>query len=386
MFEKLVLRTKAVARKLVASWRRMAGCAALAASLVSLPLAAQTPRDISGNWQGTLKENNGARIVLQISQEDGRLKAVWSNIDRGGEPVPATSIALQGQVLKFSIGALNITYVGTLRPDGLSISGEQTQDGQTQSLNLERASAENAWVIPPPPQQMPEDASPRFDVATIKPSKEDVEGRGFSSMILGSHVITVNTTTKNLIAFAYRLHPKQIVGGPEWLGTDKFDIVGVPDVAGRPNDKQFRMLFQVLLTERFKLAFHHDTQELSVYSLTVAKDDPRLATTIHKPNDPVDFSFRKLGALSVANATMRDFCEGMQAGVTDRPVVDQTRLTGRYDFILNWTLDDLRAANDPSAPPGLFTAIQEQLGLKLQPAKAPADVTVIDHVEHPSEN
>src|ERR1035441_2808367 len=143
MFEKLVLRTKAVARKLVASWRRMAGCAALAASLVSLPLAAPTPPDICGNWQGTLKENNGARIVLQISQEDGRLKAVWSNIDRGGEPVPATSIALQGQVLSFSIGALNIAYVGTLRPDGLSISGEQTQDGQTQALNLERASAEN---------------------------------------------------------------------------------------------------------------------------------------------------------------------------------------------------------------------------------------------------
>ncbi len=386
MTEKPVMRTKAVGRRLVASWRRMAGCAALAASLVSLPLAAQSPRDISGNWQGTLKENNGARIVLQISREDGRLKAVWSNIDRGGEPVPATSIALQGQVLSFSIGALNIAYVGTLRPDGLFISGKQTQDGQTQALDLERVSPENTWTIPPPPQQMPEDVLPRFDVATIKPSKEDVEGRGFSFMIRGSHVMTVNTTVKNLIAFAYRLHPKQIVGGPDWLGTEKFDIDGVPDVAGRPNDKQFRMLFRALLTERFKLAFHHDTQELSVYSLTVAKDGPRLATTIHKPNDPVDFSFRKLGALSVANATMRDFCEGMQAGVADRPVVDQTGLTGRYDFTLNWTLDDLRAANDPNAPPGLFTAIQEQLGLKLQAAKAPADVTVIDHVEHPSEN
>ena len=233
---------------------------------------------------------------------------------------------------------------------------------------------------------MPADALPKFEVATIKPSKEDPEGRGFSFSIKGSRVTTTNTTVKELITFAYRLHKNQIVDGPDWLGTNRFDVDGVPDVAGRPNDKQFRMLFQRLLAERFKLVFHPDKKELSVYALTVGKNGAKLAKTVHSPNDPVDFHFHGLGALTVGNSTMRDFCDGMQAGVTDRPVVDRTGLTGRYDFNLNWTLDDSRATNDPNAPPGLFTAIQEQLGLKLQPAKALADVVVLDHVEKPEEN
>jgi uncharacterized protein (TIGR03435 family) len=235
-------------------------------------------------------------------------------------------------------------------------------------------------------QPMPADASPKFEVATIKPSKEDVEGQGFSISIQGSRVTTTNTTVKELIAFAYRLHEKQIVNGPDWLGTEKFDVDGRPDVAGTPNNKQFRMLFQTLLAERFKLVFHRDKKELSVYTLTVGKNGAKLAATVHQENDPVDFSFHGLGALTVGNATMRDFCEGMQAGAMDRPVVDQTGLTGRYDFSLNWTLDSLHATNDPNAPPGIFTAIQEQLGLKLQAAKAPAEVVLIDHVERPAAN
>jgi uncharacterized protein (TIGR03435 family) len=238
----------------------------------------------------------------------------------------------------------------------------------------------------PTRQAMPVDASPKFEVATIKPSKEDPEGRGFSFSIKGSRVTTTNTTVKELITFAYRLNQKQIVDGPDWLGTDRFDVDGVPDVAGRPNDKQFRMLFQALLAERFKLVFHPGKKELSVYTLRLGNNGAKLAKTVHLPDDPVDFSFQGLGQLTVGNSTMRDFCDGMQAGVTDRPVVDQTGLTERYDFFLNWTLDDLRATNDTNALPGLFTAIQEQLGLKLQPAKALADVVVLDHVEKPEEN
>jgi uncharacterized protein (TIGR03435 family) len=122
-----------------------------------------------------------------------------------------------------------------------------------------------------------------------------------------------------------------------------------------------------------------------------------MTETIHQPNDPKNFIFRgKPGNLMVTNSTMKDFCEGMQAAVMDKPVVDQTGLTARYDFNLNWTPDESQfesmggfkppATEDPNAPPVLSTAMQEQLGLKFEATKAPAEVFVIDHVEKPSAN
>jgi uncharacterized protein (TIGR03435 family) len=117
------------------------------------------------------------------------------------------------------------------------------------------------------------------------------------------------------------------------------------------------------------------------------------------PTDPQGFQFRGLGDLIVRNMTMKDFASWMQSGVMDRPVVDQTGLTDRYDFTLKWTPDDSQFAqfrgagvsvppptDDPKAPPSLYTAITEQIGLKMGPAKAPDDVIVIDHVEKPSAN
>jgi uncharacterized protein (TIGR03435 family) len=106
--------------------------------------------------------------------------------------------------------------------------------------------------------------------------------------------------------------------------------------------------------------------------------------------------FRGLGVLPASNATMQDFAGLLQSAVLDRPVVDQTGLTGRWDFTLSWTPDESQfvgmgikvpaPSDKPDAPPGLFTAIQEQLGLKLDSIKAPVDVLVIDHVEKPSAN
>jgi uncharacterized protein (TIGR03435 family) len=209
--------------------------------------------------------------------------------------------------------------------------------------------------------------------------------------------MTINTNLNDIMTFAYGLHAKQIVGAPAWFSTDKFDIDGVPDVEGQPSSKQFKLLFQSVLTDRFKLTFHHDKKELSVYALTVGKAGPKMTETIHQPNDPKNFIFRgKPGNLMVTNSTMKDFCDGMQAAVMDKPVVDQTGLTARYDFNLNWTPDESQfesmggfkppATEDPNAPPVLSTAMQEQLGLKFEATKAPAEVFVIDHVEKPSAN
>jgi uncharacterized protein (TIGR03435 family) len=244
---------------------------------------------------------------------------------------------------------------------------------------------------------MAADANPSFDVATIKPSVPNRPGKrvGFRN----GHFMTVNFNLNDLIAFAYGLHAKQIVDAPAWFGTDLYDIEGKPDAEGQPNLKQMGIMVQKLLTERFNLKFHHDTRELSVYVLGVASGGPKMTKSTAAASDPQGFGFRALGDLSVRNMTMKDFATWMQSGVMDRPVVDQTGLTDRYDFQLKWTPDDSQFAqfrgtgvtvppptDNAAAPPGLYTAVQEQLGLKIGPAKVPDDVIVIDHVEKPSAN
>lgn len=351
-------------------------------------------KDITGNWQGTLEAGKGLRTVVKISKDDGKLKGVMYSIDQGGQPIPLSAISLQGASVNYEIKFLDVTYAGTLNPEGNAIAGNATQNGQTHVLNLERVTAENAWPIPEPPKSMAADAVPKFDVVTVKPSDPNRPGKGFT--VRGRHVMTFNTNVNDLITFAYSLHAKQLIGAPAWFATDKFDIDGVPDVEGRPSAQQMRILIQSALTDRFKLTFHHDKKELSVYALEIAKGGPKLTETISQPSGPRNFLFRNLGNLTVSNSTMQDFCNGMQGAVMDKPVVDHTGLTDRYDFNLKWTPDESQfeamggfkppATEDPNPPPALSTAMQEQLGLKFEATKAPADVFVIDHVEKPSAN
>jgi uncharacterized protein (TIGR03435 family) len=262
-------------------------------------------------------------------------------------------------------------------------------------LNLQRVSEENTWAIPEPPKPMPADANPKFDVVTIKPSDPNRPGKLFT--IRGRHVMTINTTVSDLITFGYSIQTKQLENAPAWLD-EKYDIDGVPDVEGQPNIKQMRLLIRDALVQRFGLKFHNEQRELSVYALSLAKGGPKTMTvTANKPSDPGNFLFSKLGDLHVTNSTMKDFCDGMQEAVMDKPVVDQTGLTARYDFTLKWTPDQSQFAamgakipppniDDPNAPPSLYTALQEQLGLKLEATKAKADVMVIDHLDKPSAN
>jgi len=155
-------------------------------------------------------------------------------------------------------------------------------------------------------------------------------------------------------------------------------------------------MVQKLLAERFKLAFHRDKKELSVYAITVGKNGHKLTKSEGNPSGLPGLFFRGLGNLPVTNATLADFAGVMQTAVLDRPVVDQTGIVGRWDFTLNWTPDEFQfgglgvrvppPGNAADAPPDLFTAVQEQLGLKLESTKAPAEVFVVDRAEKPSEN
>jgi uncharacterized protein (TIGR03435 family) len=367
-------------------------------ALVTLSAGTSFAQDMTGTWQGTLQAGKELRIVIKISRTDTEaLKAVMYSIDQSGQGISASAITLQGSTLKMSVAGIGGTYEGKLSADANSITGTWTQGPSPLPLNLKRATSETAWTIPDPPARlkpMPADANPVFEVATIKPSKPGTPGKGFG--VRGRHFSTKNTSVSDIITFAYGVHARQITGGPAWLETDKYDLDAQPDGEGQPNDKQWKTMVQKLLADRYKLTFHREKKELSVYAIVVGKTGPKLTKSEGDPNGLPALFFTRLGTLPARNATIADFAGLMQAAVLDRPVVDQTGLPGRYDFTLTWTPDEFQfggqVANTPAppgnaeAPPDLFTAMQQQLGLKFESTKAPAEVLVIDRVEKPSEN
>jgi len=366
-------------------------------ALVTIAAAVLRAQDITGSWQGTLQAGRPLRVVFKITNEGGALKTVMYSIDQGGQTLAASSTSLQGTAVKIVIPGIGGSYEGKLSADGSAIAGTFTQGAMSLPLNIARATADTAWAIPSPPASavpMAANARPVFEVATIKPSNPGAQGKGYT--VRGRQVLTLNTSLSDLMTFAYELHARQIAGGPPWLETDKYDVTGQPDIVGLPNVAQMRLMVQKLLADRFKLTFHREKKELSVYALVVGAKGPMLTKSAGDPNGLPGLIFRQLGVLPAQNATMGDFAGVMQSAVLDRPVVDQTGLTGRYDFTLRWTPDETQFAGmgirvppptgDASAAPGLFTAIQEQLGLKFEATKAPVDVLVVDHAERPSDN
>jgi uncharacterized protein (TIGR03435 family) len=245
------------------------------------------------------------------------------------------------------------------------------------------------------PKTMAADANPQFEVATIKPSQSRDAG-GSIKVSPGGMVNLTNFPIMVVIQFAYSVQRRQISGGPSWVESERFDIVGKPDIEGSPNMSQVKEMLQKLLADRMQLSLHHETKELPAYALTVARGGLKVTEDTDNPDGlPTFLGGGGLQGRSVRNATMAQFAGDLQ-GRLGRPVVDQTGLgSKRYDFILKWTPDAPAMngatgapppADDPDAPPDIFAAIQQQLGLKLESSKAQVDVIVIGHVEKPSEN
>ncbi len=367
--------------------------------LAALPVSAlQIPdaQKITGKWQGALKTPNGQlRIVIEVSSEADKLKANFYSIDQQSPAIPANTVNWNGSTFKLAIIAINGNYEGKISSDGKSITGNWSQGGQAMPLDLSRATPETAWAIPeppPPPRRMAANANPAFEVATIKPSDPARPGKLFTTR--GSEVITINTSLSDIIMTAYGLHARQITDAPAWLESEKYDITGRPDTPGQPNVEQMKVMLQKLLADRFQLKFHRDKKELSVYALTVLKGGPKFSKSTRDPNSlPGLFFTGPLMSLNVTNATMAEVAGVLQT-ILEKPVVDQTALTEKYDFVVRFTPDPGQFPGVGGAPPvesgdeppDLFTAIQQRLGLKLDSTKAPADVIVIDHVTKPSEN
>lgn len=236
-------------------------------------------------------------------------------------------------------------------------------------------------------KSMSRDAHPSLEVATIKPS--DPSDQRHRSEVHGQRIVIENQTVKNMIQMSYGVQARQIVNAPSWIESERFDIQGLTNMEGQPSVPQFQEMVRKLLAERFGLKLHMEKREMARYSLIVTKGGPKMEPTKVAPDalpneqgtgDKTSRSWR------MENVSMTDLAQNLQ-GELDRPVVDETGLKGRYDFTLKWLRTDAAPATDSDGSlPGIFTALQEQVGLKVEPSKGEVDVLVIEQVEQPSQN
>jgi uncharacterized protein (TIGR03435 family) len=208
---------------------------------------------------------------------------------------------------------------------------------------------------------------PEFDVASVKPVDP---GNGTASYSSSNEYMG---SLQSLIKSAYGVEDYRIAGGPKWLDGDKFRIVFKP-----ANAPQRNLMLRTLLADRFKLVLHPETKELPIYALVIGKGGPKMEKA-EGPGGTANGPAMIRGTMDMA------FLASTLSSTLGRRVIDRTSLTGPYKFSLKWTPDDRPASADNSGP-SLFTAIQEQLGLKLESTKGPVEILVIDHAEKPSEN
>jgi uncharacterized protein (TIGR03435 family) len=232
-----------------------------------------------------------------------------------------------------------------------------------------------------------------FDVATIKPVENQDKASRYFKMEGTHRFIAKYYNLKLLIAAAYDLNPKTILGGPGWVESERFDILGITPGDVIPDRVEQMAMLRNLLTDRFKLAFHREPKDYSIYVLELAKGGPKLKASEAATDDPprlISTVYPDKIVLPAHNATMDDFTAMLQRAMLDRPVVNKTGLQGRYDFTLEFAPDETvfggeitaAASDTPSAP--LFTAIQEQIGLKLEATRGPVNALVIDGAQKPT--
>jgi uncharacterized protein (TIGR03435 family) len=224
-----------------------------------------------------------------------------------------------------------------------------------------------------------------FEVASIKPSSS---GRpGISIQTSPGRFKAINATVRFLFVYAYGIKDFQLMGGPDWVSSDAYDIEATSGPKG--NERDFPLMTRALLENRFQLKFHRDTKELPVYEMVVAKSGLKL---LPSADGEAPATRGRRGDLVIKAGTMANLASSLST-ILGRKVVDKTKLNKKYDMSLKWTPDEFQAPPlrpdappaDPNAP-SIFTAIQEQLGLALESSTGPVEVFIIDSVQRPTEN
>jgi uncharacterized protein (TIGR03435 family) len=236
-----------------------------------------------------------------------------------------------------------------------------------------------------PPRSRAQSAeSPAFEVASVKPASPDALGVMMRFMP-GGGLRIVNASLKDIISIAFDVDRRQITGGPDWINSERFDIVATSPQRS-DDEKLIRQRIQTLLSERFHLSAHREDRELPVFNLVSAKSGHKL-----QPSNEDDGVSRNRGKV-IGNGATTMILASVLTTILGRPVLDQTGLTERYKFQLEWTEESgpiekggivsiPSDANPDSPGPSIFSAIQEQLGLKLESARGPVKFIVIDRVE-----
>ena len=229
-----------------------------------------------------------------------------------------------------------------------------------------------------------------FEVASIRPNNSGPPKNNINPFVFipGGRFTATNVTLVDVIVPAYQTRRIQMQGGPAWIDSDRFDIAAKADMdQGRVEGEQWPLMLQALLEDRFKLAVHKETKETQVYALAAGKTPPKLQPskegeqTKFTPGERGQMKFQKMPIVGLVNTL---------ANILHTPVVDQTGITGFFDF----TLDPMQFMTPPSPDNPVrpdfselvLTAVQEQLGFKFEKKKAPLEFTIIDHAEKPSEN
>lgn len=232
-------------------------------------------------------------------------------------------------------------------------------------------------------------AQPAFEVASVKPA--DPKSRGMTMEIEpGGRFTATNVLLRSLLKEAYAIRDFQILEPPPWFDSQRYDVSAKGDAS---DATQVKHMLQSLLVDRFQLKFHHDAKEFQVYLLTVGKNGPKLKSA-QDTDSSGGVRLRGVGRLTGIHASTGQLAEALSdialngRHILDRPVLDRTGLTAVYDFTLEWTPDPTPSdgATSDSSGPSVFTALQEQLGLKLETHKAPIEMFIIDHVEKASQN
>jgi uncharacterized protein (TIGR03435 family) len=219
--------------------------------------------------------------------------------------------------------------------------------------------------------------APAFEVASVKLTQHgrDKDGWSRSSLnVINDRFVATNASMEECIRYAYDVKAYQIIG-PDWLNSDaaSYDIIATAP-AGTPS-KQIPLMIQTLLAERFKLAVHRETRTLPVYELVVAKNGPQLTPAASGGRSGTNSSN---GNVTATNVSMAELAHQLsRTSAVGRPVFDKTGIEGAFDFTYEYAPDD----NDSAGRPSIFTALQQKLGLKLEAAKGPVEVVVIDHAE-----
>jgi uncharacterized protein (TIGR03435 family) len=266
----------------------------------------------------------------------------------------------------------------------------------------------------------------KFEVASIKPNHAN-DGRRMIGMRPGGRFTAAGISLKELLAFAYNVRDYQLSGLPSWADSDRYDIDAKPegpmdgptpgkmrsDAEMQTQRQKIGAMMADLLEQRFGLKIHRETKEMPVYALVVAKNGPKLVESKPDAPDmvptpsgrgpaPDAIATGGRGPIRGERMSIRpgeilaqemplSFLANQLSSTLGRNVIDKTGLTGHYDIKLTWTPDDTEFARKngepaPDSGPSIFTAVQEQLGLKLESSKAPVDLIVVDHVEKPTEN